>query len=70
MFCVNWFRKDEGQQVRLARLRRQHARVLKWMIDRIEGQAQGQETMFGVAPQYAEINWTGSGLQRAQQFAT
>jgi phosphoenolpyruvate carboxykinase (GTP) len=43
-------------------------RVLKWMIDRIEGQAAGQETMFGVAPQYAEINWTGLDFN-AQQFA-
>jgi phosphoenolpyruvate carboxykinase (GTP) len=41
-------------------------RVLKWMIDRIEGQATGQETMFGVAPQYAEINWTGLDFSAAQ----
>jgi phosphoenolpyruvate carboxykinase (GTP) len=38
------------------------------MIDRIEGQAQGKETMFGVAPQYAEINWTGLDFS-AEQFA-
>jgi phosphoenolpyruvate carboxykinase (GTP) len=42
-------------------------RVLKWMIDRIEGQAQGQQTMFGVAPQYGEINWTGLDFS-AQKF--
>ena len=41
-------------------------RVLKWMIDRIEGQATGQDTMFGVAPQYAEINWTGLDFSAAQ----
>ena len=27
MFCVNWFRKGDGRQVRLARLRREHARA-------------------------------------------
>ena len=42
-------------------------RVLKWMIDRIEGQAQGQETAFGIAPQYAEINWGGLDFS-AEQF--
>jgi phosphoenolpyruvate carboxykinase (GTP) len=39
------------------------------MIDRIEGQAKGQDTMFGIAPQYAEINWTGLDFN-AQQFQT
>ena len=42
-------------------------RVLKWMIDRIEGQAQGQETAVGIAPQYAEINWNGLAFS-AEQF--
>ncbi len=43
-------------------------RVLNWVIDRIEGKAQGQQTMFGVAPQYAEINWSGIEFS-AEQFA-
>mgnify|MGYP002134499921 FL=1 len=29
------------------------------MIDRLEGKAQGEQTMFGVAPTYGEINWNG-----------
>ena len=41
-------------------------RVLKWMIDRLEGQAEGQPTAFGIAPQYAEINWTGLDFDAAQ----
>jgi phosphoenolpyruvate carboxykinase (GTP) len=44
-------------------------RVLKWMIDRLEGQAQGQETMFGVTPTYGELNWTGLNFT-AYQFKT
>ena len=45
----------------------ENMRVLKWMLDRIEGQAAGQETMFGIAPQYSEINWTGLDFS-ADQF--
>jgi phosphoenolpyruvate carboxykinase (GTP) len=34
-------------------------RVLKWIIDRIEGKAQGIEHMVGVSPAYEEMNWNG-----------
>ena len=44
-------------------------RVLKWIIDRLEGQAQGQETMFGITPTYGELNWTGLNFT-ADQFKT
>jgi phosphoenolpyruvate carboxykinase (GTP) len=54
--------------VRLAGLRRQHARA-GWMIDRIEGRAAGQATAFGVTPRYEEINWQGLAFTPAQ-FAT
>ena len=66
IFCVNWFRKDEAGKFVWPGYG-DNMRVLKWMIDRIEGQAPGQETMFGVAPQYGEINWTGLDFS-AQQF--
>ncbi|MEY2861601.1 MAG: hypothetical protein RL392_2059, partial [Pseudomonadota bacterium] len=41
-------------------------RVLKWMIDRLEGKATGTETGFGVSPTYNEINWTGLDFSLAQ----
>ena len=65
---MNWFRKGQKAGKFVWPGYGDNMRVLKWMIDRIEGQAQGQETMFGVAPQYAEINWTGLDFS-AQQFA-
>jgi phosphoenolpyruvate carboxykinase (GTP) len=68
MFCVNWFRKNaDGKFVWPGY--GDNMRVLKWMIDRIEGQAQGENTMFGVAPAYDELNWTGLDFS-AEQFQT
>ena len=68
IFCVNWFRKDEAGKFVWPGYG-ENMRVLKWMIDRIEGRAKGQDTMFGIAPQYAEINWTGLDFN-TQQFQT
>jgi phosphoenolpyruvate carboxykinase (GTP) len=67
MFCVNWFRKDENGAFVWPGYG-DNMRVLKWIIDRIEGKAKGQDTMFGVAPTYAEINWNGISFS-AEQFA-
>ncbi|MBV8619534.1 MAG: phosphoenolpyruvate carboxykinase (GTP) [Curvibacter sp.] len=65
IFTTNWFRKgDDGKFVWPGY--GENMRVLKWMIDRIEGQAQGSDTMFGVAPTYAEINWSGLDFSEAQ----
>jgi phosphoenolpyruvate carboxykinase (GTP) len=65
IFCVNWFRKgDDGKFVWPGY--GDNMRVLKWMIDRLEGTAPGVETGFGVAPLYSEINWTGLDFSQAQ----
>ena len=68
IFCVNWFRKDaDGKFVWPGY--GENMRVLKWMIDRIEGKAEGEETMFGIAPAYGELNWTGLDFS-PEQFKT
>jgi phosphoenolpyruvate carboxykinase (GTP) len=67
MYCVNWFRKDESGSFVWPGYG-DNMRVLKWIIDRLEGKVTGQQTMFGVAPQYAEINWNGLEFS-AEQFA-
>ena len=46
----------------------ENMRVLKWIIDRAENRAAGQQTMFGVAPAYGEINWNGLAFS-PEQFA-
>jgi phosphoenolpyruvate carboxykinase (GTP) len=66
MYCVNWFRKGEDGAFVWPGYG-DNMRVLKWMIDRLEGKAKGDETMFGVAPTYGEITWTGLDFS-AEQF--
>jgi phosphoenolpyruvate carboxykinase (GTP) len=63
IFCVNWFRKNaDGKFVWPGY--GDNMRVLKWMIDRIEGKAQGQATMFGTAPRLRRDQLDRAGLQR------
>ncbi len=65
IFCVNWFRKDaEGKFVWPGY--GDNMRVLKWMVDRIEGQVKGTENIFGVSPAYPEITWTGLDFSQHQ----
>lgn len=68
IYTTNWFRKDEAGKFVWPGYG-ENMRVLKWMIDRIENKAAGQDTPFGTAPQYAEINWTGLDFS-AEQFQT
>ncbi len=65
IYCVNWFRKgDDGKFVWPGY--GENMRVLKWMIDRLEGQTTGTQTMFGTSPTYGDINWTGLDFSAAQ----
>lgn len=58
IFCVNWFQTDaEGRFIWPGF--GENMRVLKWMLQRIQGQAQGQENLFGVSPRYEDITWEG-----------
>jgi phosphoenolpyruvate carboxykinase (GTP) len=68
IYTTNWFRKGaDGKFVWPGY--GENMRVLKWMIDRIEGKAKGTEHVFGVSPSYEELNWTGLDFS-AEQFKT
>ena len=67
IFTTNWFRKgDDGKFVWPGF--GENMRVLKWMIERIEGRANGQEHALGVTPSYADLHWQGLDFS-AEQFA-
>ncbi len=66
IYCVNWFRKNEQGKFVWPGYG-ENMRVLKWMIDRLEGKAVGEANIFGVSPTYTELNWTGLDFS-AQQF--
>jgi phosphoenolpyruvate carboxykinase (GTP) len=65
IYTTNWFRKGaDGKFVWPGY--GENMRVLKWMIDRIEGKASGAEHVFGVSPRYDDLTWTGLDFSAAQ----
>ena len=69
IYTTNWFRKgDDGKFVWPGY--GENMRVLKWMIDRVEGnKTEGVEHITGISPRYEDLNWTGLNFS-AEQFAT
>lgn len=66
IYCVNWFRTDANGKFVWPGFG-DNMRVLKWMLERIDGATTGQENIFGISPRFEDITWDGLNFT-AEQF--
>lgn len=58
IFMVNWFRKDENGKFMWPGFR-DNSRIIKWMIERIEGKTGAKETEIGLMPEDGGLDLSG-----------
>ncbi|HZB66951.1 MAG TPA: phosphoenolpyruvate carboxykinase (GTP) [Ornithinibacter sp.] len=66
IYQVNWFRRDDDDGSFLWPGFGDNARVLKWIVERLEGQAEAVETPVGLVPTPSAIDTTGLDMSEEQ----
>ncbi|MFF3299549.1 phosphoenolpyruvate carboxykinase (GTP) [Streptomyces sp. NPDC001741] len=64
IYYVNWFRKDEAGRFVWPGFG-ENSRVLKWIVERLEGKAEGVETPIGILPAKGSLDTEGLDLSEA-----
>ncbi|MET9323259.1 phosphoenolpyruvate carboxykinase (GTP) [Streptomyces sp. NPDC003038] len=64
IYYVNWFRKNDAGKFVWPGFG-ENSRVLKWIVERLEGKAEGVETPIGILPTVASLDIDGLDLPAA-----
>ena len=65
IFHVNWFRKGANGKFLWPGFG-ENTRVLKWIVERVNGRASAVETPIGFEPQYKDLDWTGTTFSKEE----